>query len=484
MNQHPNPGAPRRPNSARGQVQRPRTAPSRTGADYARRREEYRRHRAYEAEMERRRRERRERAVRVFLGRALVFAVIFAVLAAAAVIGFCLYFNKTEPEPAPSSVRYYYGGKKAAPLSAEQAYRGGVLYVDLSAAAEYLGMTKIGGAGSMRFVLAAAASDSEGEGREEEAVFHADSDLAEVNGQSIRLEAPAVLSGEHYLVPASFLTEYMTGVSLEATSNSVSISRTFRDGVQEEVAFTLKSAAAVDPLPEDTDLPNTPYVEPPKEDDLKVTFQTDLSAYEEYMNPADRDGYLILVNNSSTIDETYKPDDLVALADTRKDGRAAQMMRKTAAMALEALYIEMRAAGYTDVSVTSAYRSYAYQSSLFNMYTANERAKNPSLTLAEAQAITATYSARPGTSEHQTGLCCDMHNLPAADQAFAKKKAYTWLSDNAWKFGFILRFPEGKEDITEISFEPWHYRFVGRYHAKAIHDAGVCLEEYLESLKS
>jgi D-alanyl-D-alanine carboxypeptidase len=154
-------------------------------------------------------------------------------------------------------------------------------------------------------------------------------------------------------------------------------------------------------------------------------------------------------------------------------------MRLYAAKALEALYIEMRAAGYKDVSVTSAYRSYSYQNSLFNMYTANEMKADPSLTLAQAQAITATYSARPGTSEHQTGLCCDMHNLSSADVAFAKKAAYTWLKDNAWKFGFILRFPEGKEDITGISFEPWHYRFVGRYHAKAIYDAGLCLEEYL-----
>ena len=116
------------------------------------------------------------------------------------------------------------------------------------------------------------------------------------------------------------------------------------------------------------------------------------------------------------------------------------------------------------------------------MYTDNEMKKNPSLTRAQAEAITETYSARPGTSEHQTGLCCDMHNLSSADVAFAKKDAYKWLKDNAWKFGFIIRFPEDKQDITKISFEPWHYRFVGRYHAKAIYDAGLCLEEYVKLL--
>ena len=157
-------------------------------------------------------------------------------------------------------------------------------------------------------------------------------------------------------------------------------------------------------------------------------------------------------------------------------------MVKTAAMALEAMYTEMRACGYTDVSVTSAYRTYAYQKSLFNMYTDNEMKKNPSLTRAQAEKITETYSARPGTSEHQTGLCCVMHNLSSADVAFAKKDAYKWLKDNAWKFGFIVRYPEDKQDITGISFEPWHYRYVGRYHAQAMYDAGLCLAEYRKLL--
>ena len=93
-----------------------------------------------------------------------------------------------------------------------------------------------------------------------------------------------------------------------------------------------------------------------------------------------------------------------------------------------------------------------------------------------------TYSAAPGTSEHQTGLCCDMHNLGAADVAFANEDAYKWLKENCWKFGFILRFPEGKDDITGYQFEPWHYRFVGRYTAEKIHNSNMCLEEYLDTL--
>ncbi|MGM9653030.1 MAG: M15 family metallopeptidase [Eubacteriales bacterium] len=470
----------RRPPEADAQRSRDASRTDRS-ADYARRQEAYRRRREYEAMQERRRKAKRERAVRVFLGRALVFAIVLVILAVAAALVFWLHFNKSNPPPEPSSIRYTFGGTEGASLAPQEAYSGNVLYIDFSEAAKYLDMSMVGGASSMRYVLASSAEDSAGSGGEEAVVFHAGSDLAEVNGQNIRLEGKAIVSGEHYLVPVSFLSEYMTGVSVLVTSSEVAVARTYTDGEPDPVAFTLKNAGVVAPIPEDTEL-SSPVV-PPTDEELKITFQADLSAYEAYMNPADRDAYLILVNNSSTIDETYKPDDLVELADTRKDGRAAQMMRKTAAKALEAMFIEMRACGYTDVSVTSAYRSYAYQSSLFNMYTANEMAKDPSLTLAQAQAITATYSARPGTSEHQTGLCCDMHNLPAADQSFAKKEAYAWLTENAWKFGFILRFPEGKENVTEISFEPWHYRFVGRYHAKAIHDAGLCLEEYLAELE-
>ncbi|MBQ7715597.1 MAG: M15 family metallopeptidase [Clostridia bacterium] len=209
-----------------------------------------------------------------------------------------------------------------------------------------------------------------------------------------------------------------------------------------------------------------------------VSFMSDLSGYEEFMAPAERDSYLVLVNYENTLDENYVPGDLTDVTNTRLDGRATQQMRYTAAMALEALYIEMNAAGYNDVSVTSAYRPYDYQSQLFNGYIDQEMAEN-GYTYEEAYNIVKTYSAIPGTSEHQTGLCCDMHNLGAADQAFANQPAYEWLKDNAWKFGFILRFPENKEDITQITFEPWHYRFVGRYHAARIHAMGLCLEEYL-----
>ena len=94
--------------------------------------------------------------------------------------------------------------------------------------------------------------------------------------------------------------------------------------------------------------------------------------------------------------------------------------------------------------------------------------------------------AVPGTSEHQTGLALDIVSagyqlLDEAQEDTAEQK---WLMEHCWEYGFILRFPEDKTEITGIGYEPWHYRYVGRETAEAIHKSGLCLEEYLQSLLS
>jgi len=93
------------------------------------------------------------------------------------------------------------------------------------------------------------------------------------------------------------------------------------------------------------------------------------------------------------------------------------------------------------------------------------------------------YSAKPGTSEHQTGLCVDFitdsmnNNLT---NAFEGTAAFMWLSQNAYKYGYILRYPDDKKDVVYYNYESWHYRFVGRTAACEIYEKGICLEEYLE----
>ena len=107
---------------------------------------------------------------------------------------------------------------------------------------------------------------------------------------------------------------------------------------------------------------------------------------------------------------------------------------------------------------------------------------HPTWTREQAEEKVLTFSCRAGTSEHQLGLSIDMHNLPSADVSFGKKPAAKWMAENCWKFGFILRFPEDKVNVTKISYEPWHFRYVGRYHAWRMYTLGMCLEEYTEYL--
>jgi len=214
-----------------------------------------------------------------------------------------------------------------------------------------------------------------------------------------------------------------------------------------------------------------------------VEFITDLSGYEQYMNPTGdlRDAFLILVNTKHHLTANDIPPDLSAPGYRNPEGKP---LREYAARALEALFMEMDNNGFwgSNMAVRSAYRDYANQAYLFEYYTNRELSRNPSLTLEEAQAIVLTFSTRPGTSEHQTGLAVDMDTTGTLVTDFQYTDEYKWLSENAWKFGFILRFPADKTDITTIQFEPWHYRYVGRYHAYKIHEAGICLEEYIEML--
>ena len=209
----------------------------------------------------------------------------------------------------------------------------------------------------------------------------------------------------------------------------------------------------------DTSTPDT------SEPEYTYTYVTDVSDYMWAIEPEDRDGFLILLNPDNTLPASYVPEDLVDVRFTRDDGRATQMMVREAEAALFAFLTEAAACGYGDVSVTSAYRSYTYQSQLFENKVSQYIDRYP--TREEAEKKAATIVTRPGTSEHQTGLAADMHNMASAD---------------AYKFGFILRYEEDKQDITKIIYEPWHFRYVGRYHATRIYESGMCFEEYLESI--
>ncbi|MBQ8208318.1 MAG: D-alanyl-D-alanine carboxypeptidase family protein [Clostridia bacterium] len=396
--------------------------------------------------------------------------IFIAMLAGLLILGSALLLSTlyVAPEKTKTTYSYYYGSDDKS--TSESVTVNKVLYMNLTEISDMCAFTVSGTKASLRYTA------DQGEYVE----FTIGSVSAKINGDIVNMEGAALVrENENVWIPLSFGEAYFGGILFERDEEESTI-KILREELPEssdeapiyaDVTFRIKGSQTIEGIDEDPDIG----------DIADMGFVNDLSEYEQYMNPSDRDAYLILVNKTNSISAEDIPENLVSIVNVRQDGRKEQMV-ECAEKALEALFIEMKSAGYTDVSVTSGYRSYNKQVSLFTTYLQREMANNPSLSEAEAKEIVLTYSAFPGTSEHQTGLCCDMHNLPSADVAFAQKEAYTWLKENCYKFGFIIRFPEDKVDITGYSFEPWHYRFVGRYHATRIHNLGMCLEEYIEHL--
>lgn len=395
--------------------------------------------------------------------------IFLAMLAGLLLLGFALILSSlyVAPEKETKAYTYYYGDSET-PSPAVVLNK--TMYVNLSEIAEVCGFTVSGTKACLRYTA------DGGEYIE----FTIGSVSAKINGDIVNMEGAALVrENESVWIPLSFGELYFNGILFDRNEerNYMVIHReklpesSDDDPIYADITFRVKGSQALEGVDEDPDIG----------DYIDLGFVNDLSEYEQYMNPEDRDAYLILVNKTNTISSETVPENLVSIVNVRQDGRKEQMV-ECAEKALEAMFIELKSAGYTDLSVTSGYRSYNKQVSLFTTYLQNEMKNNPSLTEAEAKEIVLTYSAFPGTSEHQTGLCCDMHNLPSAGVAFANKEAYTWLKENCHKFGFIIRFPEDKTDITGYSFEPWHYRFVGRYHATRMYNLGMCLEEYVEHL--
>ena len=135
-----------------------------------------------------------------------------------------------------------------------------------------------------------------------------------------------------------------------------------------------------------------------------------------------------------------------------------------------------------EVCVVSGYRTYAHQKRNFE-----RKVKiylDAGYSQGEAERLAGMVNARPGTSEHQLGLAVDFVDTRywTLDETQAEQPAQKWLMENCWEYGFILRYPTEKSDITGIIYEPWHYRYVGKEVAREIHESGLTLEEYLESI--
>ena len=187
----------------------------------------------------------------------------------------------------------------------------------------------------------------------------------------------------------------------------------------------------------------------------------------------DRDWNLLLVNPWNAIPADFSVELQSVGGGHSVDARCAD--------ALTEMLSACRTAGYS-ASICSSYRTHAYQQSLFDQRVAARMAQG--MTRAEAEAVTARSTAVPGTSEHQIGLAVDLVDSGywQLDSTQAIRPTQQWLMAHSWEYGFILRYPSDKSELTGIIYEPWHYRYVGKDAARTIYEQEICLEEYLEEL--
>jgi len=203
----------------------------------------------------------------------------------------------------------------------------------------------------------------------------------------------------------------------------------------------------------------------------KTNYSTDVNSVEVVKNPG---SIPVLINKQNRLPDDYEPADLIMpnipFIDDQKEKRK---MRKQAAAAIEKLFTGASHQGIGLIGV-SAYRSFDYQSNLFQYYV-NKDGYDSAM----------TYSALPGTSEHETGLAIDVTGSDgkcAAEDCFEGSKEAKWLQDHAAEYGFIIRYPKGKTSITGYKYEPWHLRYVGKTIAQQIMDQGITLEEYYNAI--
>ncbi len=174
---------------------------------------------------------------------------------------------------------------------------------------------------------------------------------------------------------------------------------------------------------------------------------------------------LILVNKYNYVTQDYIPENLEPI-DTAY-ARSGMQLVSEAKNAFEELSQNAKEDDMTILAMSS-YRSYDYQVNLYNNYVETD-----------GKQAADTYSARAGYSEHQTGLAVDVYNGVIPYTSFEETEEFTWMQQNAYKYGFILRFPEDKTNITGYQYESWHYRYVGKEIAEEIYKNNLTLEEYL-----
>ena len=197
---------------------------------------------------------------------------------------------------------------------------------------------------------------------------------------------------------------------------------------------------------------------------LRVNMGIDRDFYTNIKKAINLNTNSILVNKFYYLDQNYVPENLEEI-DSKYSVPGKQLVN-VARISFEFLAKKAYEEGY-HIRAVSTYRSYSYQTNLYNNYVSQDGVE-------EAD----KYSARAGFSEHQTGLAVDVDNRETDFNNFESTKEFNWMLENAHKYGFILRYPKGKEFITGYIYEPWHFRYVGVEVATYIYQNDLTYEEY------
>lgn len=195
---------------------------------------------------------------------------------------------------------------------------------------------------------------------------------------------------------------------------------------------------------------------------LRVNMNLD---YPFYTNTQEVNNFslLMLINKYNYISDDFKSNKLVAVKEYAING---MYLEEECMLAFVKMAKEASSSGL-NLRAISTYRTYDYQKKLYNNYVKNDGVTNAD-----------TYSARPGFSEHHTGLAVDIDNIKTSYTNFESTNEFKWMLENAYKYGFILRYPSDKVNITGYIYEPWHYRYVGLEVAKIIKENNLTFEEY------
>ena len=191
------------------------------------------------------------------------------------------------------------------------------------------------------------------------------------------------------------------------------------------------------------------------------------------------DPLMVLVNHTNKMPDDYA-------FDTKECGSATSVNKTLQTVACDA-FLEMQKAAAADgvtIWMQSGYRSVAYQTKLYEKKTQYYRDKG--FEEAAAREKAAAIVNPPGYSEHNCGLAADLNSPEhtGLDEGFENTAAFRWLCQHAGEYGFILRYPKGAEEKTEITYEPWHWRYVGTENAAKINASGLCFEDYIDALQT